>query len=202
MSRKLALLFLPPLAYLLMHLVYWSCKKRFHIDGEVKTPTIFVFWHRKLLMLPFFYLKVYAKHTIHMMISDHFDGELIARIIGKFGVAALRGSSRKGARKALASALKILKTGESVGITPDGPRGPRYSVADGAAVLSQKLDIPVVVLGYRASRSWVLGSWDGFVIPKPFATLDFYYSEQIMLDNLDLESAKAKIRSVLMRYEP
>jgi lysophospholipid acyltransferase (LPLAT)-like uncharacterized protein len=134
------------------------------------------------------------------MISDHFDGEIITRIIAPFGLRTIRGSSRKGAAKALIAALRKLQNGESIGITPDGPKGPRHSVADGAIVLAQKSGAPVIVLNCHPTRYWQAGSWDRFTIPKPFGTIHFYASEPLDLTGLDIEEARTRIRERMLRH--
>ena len=131
------------------------------------------------------------------MISDHKDGEIIARVISFFSIDAIRGSSSKGAVKALAQSFRELKSGIDVIITPDGPRGPYHSVADGAVVIAQKQNAPIQILNYEASKFWQLKSWDKMILPKPFSTINFSLSAPFSVTNLEQKEAKEKIQNEL-----
>ena len=128
------------------------------------------------------------------MISDHKDGEIIARVILFFGIGAIRGSSSKGAVKALAQSFRELKSGIDVIITPDGPRGPYHSVADGAVVIAQKQNAPIQILNYEASKFWQLKSWDKMIIPKPFSKISYTLSPPFSVTDMALEAARGLIK--------
>ena len=98
------------------------------------TPFIVAFWHGRLLLMPCFWPP--AK-PVHMLISQHRDGQLIARTIGHFGVPTIAGSTRRGGAGALRALIKAIRAGGSIGITPDGPRGPRMRVGDGIVTLAR-----------------------------------------------------------------
>jgi len=132
------------------------------------------------------------------MISEHFDGELIARTNRYFGIDAVRGSSKRGGAKALIGAMRLLKSGYDVAITPDGPRGPRRSVAGGVVALAKKSDAYILPFSYASTRYWKLGSWDGFIIPKPFSRIDFFVGEPLKITSLDDNEAKALIKRRLL----
>ncbi len=184
-----------------MWLLYLTNKKVWRFSNEIPdTPFVALLWHGELLMAPFIFRKASPKTRVNVMISDHFDGEIITRVIAPFGLKTVRGSSRKGAAKALIAALKKVKAGESIGITPDGPKGPRHSVSDGAVVIAQKAGIPIVILNCRPSRYWQAGSWDRFVIPKPFGTIEYYASEPIDLSGMEREAAKELIRERMLEH--
>ena len=87
-----------------------------------------------------------------------------------------------------------LKSNSNIGITPDGPRGPIYSIADGIIALSQKADVDIYYFSYRPTKYWQLKSWDRFIIPKPFGTIDFYVSEAFNLKGLSKEEARELIK--------
>ena len=123
------------------------------------------------------------------IISRHFDGEIIARILQFFHISPLRGSSSRGAKQVLLEAFRALKRGDDLLVTPDGPRGPRHHVSDGAVALAHKAGVPVLAVNYTASSFWQLKSWDGFVVPKPFSTIDFYI-KYISLEGLGHEESK------------
>ena len=178
-----------------------SCKKRYIIEYEIpKDPFIVAFWHGKLLMMPFLYKKIRGSHPIAVMISEHFDGELIAKTIARFGFDSIRGSSKKGGAKVLIQALNRMRVGEDVAITPDGPRGPRHSVAPGIVKLAQKMDAYILPFHYEASSFWQLHSWDRFEIPKPFSTITHRIGKPFKLANMGEEAAKVFIKEQMLQY--
>jgi lysophospholipid acyltransferase (LPLAT)-like uncharacterized protein len=198
--RAAAKTFLPPLIYGWMWLLYVTNKKRWHLTEKLPdTPFVVAFWHGELLMAPFAYQKV-TKKPINVMISDHFDGEIIARTIAFFGFKTLRGSSRKGAARVLMGAIKAIRDGENVGITPDGPIGPRHSISDGAVVIAAKSGVPIVVINVVPQKFWQAKSWDRFVIPKPFGTIDFYVSDPIDVQGLEKEAAKTLLKKRMLAH--
>jgi lysophospholipid acyltransferase (LPLAT)-like uncharacterized protein len=134
-------------------------------------PFIFALWHGHLLPL----LWHHRDEGVMVLISEHRDGELVARAAESLGYGLIRGSTTRGADRALISLVRELQSGHEVAITPDGPRGPAEKFAPGALVAAQRSDsfiLPVVV---SASRSWRLRSWDRFMIPKPFARVTVAY---------------------------
>ena len=136
----------------------------------------------------------------NVLISDHFDGSLISKVMEYFKLGTIAGSTNRNAAKVLIQAIKSLKDGYDIGITPDGPKGPRYSVGDGIVVMAQKTGAKVIIYNCKPSRYWQLGSWDKFVIPKPFGTLEFFASEPIDLSNMEHEEAKKLIQARMMLH--
>jgi lysophospholipid acyltransferase (LPLAT)-like uncharacterized protein len=131
---------------------------------------IIAFWHGRLLLMP-------PARTfdapLHVLISHHRDGELIARAMRPFGLEAIRGSTakdgrRKGGTAALRTILQALKHGGIVAISPDGPRGPRMRASTGIAAAARLAKVPVIPLGYGVARRKVMSSWDRFIVPFPF----------------------------------
>jgi lysophospholipid acyltransferase (LPLAT)-like uncharacterized protein len=141
-------------------------------------PVIFAFWHGRLLPL----LWWHRAQGIHVVISEHGDGEIIARIAEGLGYRTVRGSSSRSAERALLGASRAAAAGQSVAFTPDGPRGPAESVAPGALVVSQRSGVPILPLAASASQAWRLRSWDRFLIPKPFARVTIAYAEPLLVD--------------------
>lgn len=197
--RTLALWIIPPVGALLIRLIYLTSRKRFHLPQTVPTePVIFAFWHGDLLLQPYLYYRFRKVPKANVLISDHFDGQIIARIMRYFKLGTIHGSTTRGGAKVLIQGLKSLSEGYDIGITPDGPKGPRHVMSDGAVVMAQKRNAKVIVFHCVPSSYWQLSSWDRFTIPKPFGTLDFYASEPLDLEGLDMEAAKALVREKLM----
>ncbi|MCI5969474.1 lysophospholipid acyltransferase family protein [Helicobacter sp.] len=157
-------------------------------------PFLVAFWHGELFLQPFLVQKYGDKKKFWVLISKHFDGEIISSVVRYFGIGALRGSSSKGGIRALYQAIKKIESKEYVVITPDGPRGPYHSVADGVVLLAQKAGVPVVVSRVFYSNAWELKSWDRFRIPKPFSKVVFVLKDPFFLETLELEAAKALVK--------
>lgn len=199
--RKLALWFIPPIGTFLIRLIYLTNRKRFHLPKNIPSePVIFAFWHGDLLMQPYLYYQFRLNPKANVLISDHFDGQIIARIMHYFKLGTIHGSTTRGGAKVLIQGLKSLSQGYDIGITPDGPKGPRHEMSDGVVIMAQKRKTKVIVYSCVPSHYWQLPSWDRFTVPKPFGTLDFYTSEPIDLDGLEMEVAKALIKAKLMEH--
>ncbi len=129
-------------------------------------PFIACFWHGRLLMIP--HAWAYSA-PMHILISHHRDGRLIADVLNRFGIGAIAGSSSRGGEAAVLRMIRTLRQGEFVGLTPDGPRGPRMRASLGVIRTAHRTGVPIVPVSFAASRRRVLGSWDRFVLPLPFA---------------------------------
>jgi lysophospholipid acyltransferase (LPLAT)-like uncharacterized protein len=117
-----------------------------------------------------------------VLVSEHKDGELIARMLHAWGFRTIRGSSTRGGGRALLAMIRELGEGSAVVITPDGPRGPAKVFQRGAIVAANRAQMPIVAVGVHVDRAWRLKSWDSLIIPKPFARLRFAYGEPEMVD--------------------
>ena len=203
MLRQLALIFLPPIGALLIRLFYYSSRRKFHLPSSVPDePIIVACWHGDLFYLPYLYLKLRNKPNAKVIISEHFDGQIIAKITNFFHISTIHGSTTRGGAKVLIKALRTLKEGTDLGITPDGPKGPRHEiVADGIVTLAQKANVKVITLSCVPNSYWQLKSWDRFSIPKPFTHLDFYAAEPLDLSGLSKEEAKKLIQERLLLHD-
>jgi lysophospholipid acyltransferase (LPLAT)-like uncharacterized protein len=199
-KRRLLLKFAPRLLFVVLNILYFTCRKKFHSKGHVSDiprPAIFTFWHGELLALLKGYVDFRKSTKIDTMISAHFDGELIAKIVDLYKGGSIRGSSTKGAIKALKSSFKSIAKNRDLAITPDGPKGPRHSVADGIVLISKKKNVPIVTLNCRPTSYWQLKSWDKFIIPKPFSRLDIFIGEPFYLNDLTTQESKKLIKERL-----
>jgi len=135
---------------------------------------------------------------IHMLISQHRDGQFIARTVSHFGIDTVAGSSSKGGSAALRSMLRSLKGGEWVGITPDGPRGPRMRASDGVVQVARMSGVPVIACGFSAKRRKLLGSWDRFTVALPFSRGIFVWAEPVEVGpDCDMEEARLLVETRL-----
>ncbi|MEM7422682.1 MAG: lysophospholipid acyltransferase family protein [Pseudomonadota bacterium] len=153
----------------------WRVDGASHLDGLLERRCGFVAstWHGRLFLIAA--LARRGRKNV-AMISNNRDGDLIAAVVARFGIASVRGSSydhakdrEKGGREALSGALEALKADDAIlCVTPDGPRGPRMRAQMGVAVLSASAGVPVLPVAFSSRRGVVLRSWDRFLIPWPF----------------------------------
>lgn len=191
---------LPYILQLFVRFINLTNKKVYHHPKiDIDEPVIIAFWHGDLLMQPFNYQKLKPSKSVRAVISEHKDGEAITKTVEYLGIGSIRGSSSKGGAKALISTIKELKKGNDIAITPDGPRGPRYSVADGIVAISQKTGCKIIALNSKPSKYWQFKSWDKFVLPKPFGRIDFYASEPFGIEDLELDEAKEFIKTQMLK---
>jgi lysophospholipid acyltransferase (LPLAT)-like uncharacterized protein len=135
--------------------------------GERPGPEIYCFWHQCVLPCTVYFRRSYAV----ILISRSFDGELITRILRMFGFDAVRGSSSRGAREGLLGLKNIIETGRTAIFTADGPRGPIYQTKMGPIKLAQMTGAPIGAFHLEPERAWTMGSWDRFLVPKPFTRI-------------------------------
>jgi len=198
--RQVGQYIIPMLVYVLMRIVWYTTSKKFNFITDIgEEQHVCVTWHGELFMSPQAYRVIHKKHPASAIISTHFDGSLIANTLRFLSIRPLRGSSRKGASKVLLEAFRSIKKGEEVLITPDGPRGPRHSMSDGAIGIALKSKLPIFVMNYKAEKFWQLRSWDKFVIPKPFTKVDFYI-QSISLEGMELDEAKEYLLEKMLEY--
>lgn len=199
--RATALLLGPLIGSLLIRFLYLTNRAVFHAPKSIsQEPIIFACWHGELLMLPYLYKHYRKKPHAKVLISPHFDGEIISKTIRFFGLGTLAGSSHKSAAKVLIQAIKTLKSGYDIGITPDGPKGPRHEVADGIVVMAKKAKAKIVLVEIKPSSYWQFNSWDKFVVPKPFGTIDFYATQEIDVEGYTLQEAKELLKKGLLEH--
>jgi lysophospholipid acyltransferase (LPLAT)-like uncharacterized protein len=143
-------------------------------------PAVVAFWHERLPLMPALWTLAVRERCargaggrIHVLVSRHQDGRLIGDIIRTFGVDVVHGSSargrdQRGGAASLRALAAVLREGDQVAITPDGPRGPRRQAAPGLAQLAGLAGVPVVPCAAQTTRRRVLPTWDRMVLPLPF----------------------------------
>lgn len=178
----------------------WTVVNGGHADGlwDQGKPFILAFWHGRILMMPKSWR---ASVPIHMLISQHRDGQLIARTVSHFGIDTVAGSTTRGGSAALRAMLKFLKNGECVGITPDGPKGPRMRASMGIINVAKLAGVPILPATFSTSRRRLLGSWDRFAVALPFSRGVFIWGDSIAVtrdaSEEQLESARQAVEAEL-----
>jgi lysophospholipid acyltransferase (LPLAT)-like uncharacterized protein len=162
-------------------------------------PVIYSFWHRAVFPASW----MWRKQRIAVMVSRSFDGEYIARIIERLGFVPVRGSSSRGGAGALLGMKTFLERGESVAFTIDGPRGPKYVAKPGPVGLSKVTGIPMAAFYVALGNSWVLQTWDDFMIPKPFSKALVRLSRKTIVpadaDDTQMADCHAQLQAALER---
>jgi lysophospholipid acyltransferase (LPLAT)-like uncharacterized protein len=154
----------------------WARTLRYEIDDRAgvidRPPTenyIGALWHNRLLIFPFVLRRFFSNRRGAALISASRDGDLLADAIRRFGYDVVRGSSSRLGASAVRQLTEVLAAGRDVVITPDGPRGPAYELGPGIIFLAQKTGAAVLPMNLEFSSCWRLGSWDRFIVPRPFA---------------------------------
>jgi lysophospholipid acyltransferase (LPLAT)-like uncharacterized protein len=185
----------------------WARTLRYEIDDRtaivgrpVTENYIGALWHNRLLIFPFVLRRFFPQRHGAALISASRDGDLIADVVQRFGYDVIRGSSSRLGASAILQLTQVLASGRDVVITPDGPRGPAYELGPGIIFLAQKSGAAVLPMNLEYSRCWRLGSWDRFIVPRPFSKVRVLINpphhvrrtstpEQFESERLDLENA-------------
>ena len=184
-----------PLIALLGRTLRWRVQGMEHlqrVQGEGRQP-IMAFWHGRILPATYYF----RRRGIVVITSENFDGEWIARIIERFGYGTARGSTSRGARRALLQLKRDMANGRAVGFTGDGPRGPARQLQRGAVWLAKVTGNPVVPFHMEAARHWTARSWDRTQIPRPFSMVALVVGTPIAVaPDADDEALELKRREV------
>ena len=192
-----------PLINALGRTLRWRVEGLEHFDAIAASgrQPVMAFWHGRILTATYYF----RGRGIVVITSENFDGEWIARIIERFGYGTARGSTTRGARKAMLQLLRDMKAGRPAGFTLDGPRGPARVAQPGAVWLAASTGNPLLPFHLEASSFWSVKSWDRTQIPKPFSTVALVVGEPIEVtrDSRDdaLESARLSLERRLAVLE-
>lgn len=179
----------------------WEGEAAFRAAMEARKPIIVVFWHSRILMV----CPRIADFTtpLRVLVSNNRDGELISRVVQKFGHDTIRGSTRnpkktkeKGGGAAVRDMLRHLESGGSAALTPDGPRGPVMQAQIGASLLSAQSGVWVLPVACATSRGPALRSWDRFRLSLPFARGVYVVGDPIAPPAPDEAAIEAHRRAV------
>jgi lysophospholipid acyltransferase (LPLAT)-like uncharacterized protein len=141
------------------------------LEHTPERACIFVFWHNRIFLLPYLFRKHWhsrRRDEVAVLVSASKDGEFLTGVLSKFNLLCVRGSSSRRGKAALRELTRLMGEGYDVGITPDGPRGPRYYCHDGAVSLAQLTGAAIIPVSWDVSWKITVRSWDGFMVPLPF----------------------------------
>ncbi|MEM7518881.1 MAG: lysophospholipid acyltransferase family protein [Planctomycetota bacterium] len=158
-------------------------------------------WHGRMLAG----LQYHRDRDYHVLVSQSGDGDISAKLLAAFGYHIIRGSSSRGASRALREMLGALRQRAVVVITPDGPRGPMHSVNPGTAFMARTSGFGIVPVGFACSNAWRLKSWDRYTIPKPFSRIVMCYGDPQFVapdaNSEQLAEATERMREHLLEVE-
>ena len=172
--------------------------------GRYDKPVVICFWHNRILAITISFLRCYPhrrRRGVTVLTSASKDGEILAGVARGLGMNSVRGSSSRRGTQALLGLVHRVEAQEDVAITPDGPRGPRYTLGPGAILLAQKTGAVIAPMHAKFSHCLRLKTWDGFAIPLPFSRIDVTVDPMIEvppeLTNEEFESIRKKVETVL-----
>jgi lysophospholipid acyltransferase (LPLAT)-like uncharacterized protein len=181
----------------------WRTEGLEHFDGifaNNRRP-IMAFWHGRILPATYYF----RGRGIVVITSENFDGEWIAGIIERFGYGTSRGSTSRGALRALLQLKRDMAAGLPAGFTVDGPRGPARVAQPGAVWLAKATGNPILPFHLEADRHWTLHSWDRTQIPRPFSTVALVIGEPFNVagdaDDAAIERARQSLDEQLHTLE-
>jgi len=202
-QQKIAIHFIERAFYLLIKLVGktirfetdgWENFERIERGGKIP---IYSFWHNRIFAGTYFF----RNRGIVVITSQSFDGEYIARFIGRFGYGAVRGSSTRGGVGALVQMIRLMKRGLPMGFTVDGPKGPKYVAKTGAVLLAKKTGNPLMPFVVECEKYWTIKSWDKLQIPKPFTRAKIFIAEPIYVaadaSDAEIENKRLELQTKL-----
>jgi lysophospholipid acyltransferase (LPLAT)-like uncharacterized protein len=142
---------------------------------------LLVSWHGST-MVPVYWLRRLRPYGI---ISVSRDGQIEALAFRMLGWRTIRGSSARGATAALRRAIRCLKRGNLLALTPDGPRGPAREIKPGSLYMAKSAGCPIFPVGVASSRRRLVGSWDSYMIPMPWARVQIVFGEPMYVGRDD-----------------
>lgn len=189
----------------------WSKTLKFGIDDRCGVsaaenplqPVIYILWHNRIFVMPPIWWRLCGNFRRAVVLtSASKDGAALAKAMAVFGLGAVRGSSSRRAVAALIGMKRSLQEGFDVCITPDGPRGPKYSFHPGVIKLAQSSGSPIVPIHLKFDSAWKLKTWDALIIPKPFSRVTLVFDELVFipakLDGAAFESETERVKKILL----
>lgn len=172
---------------------------------EPRSPLIWTFWHNRLFLIPYIKQKWFPHFPGCILTSPSGDGQIIADLCTEFGLESARGSSSK-PDKGMSALIKMadrIKAGYDIGITPDGPRGPRYVLGPGLLKLAQLTGAGIMPIHVKYTDAWQFKTWDGFLLPKPYSTVHLTFSQPChaprKLNEAEFLSTLAHLQTLMRR---
>jgi lysophospholipid acyltransferase (LPLAT)-like uncharacterized protein len=176
--------------------------RRGDIEQTVRTQrrnVIYAFWHGHLLYLMYHY----RDSGVYILVSQSQDGEVLSRMLQRFGLPTIRGSSSRGGRRSLLELVRLVRAGASAAFAPDGPRGPRHRAQLGVITLARLTETPIIPVAVGARWKIEFQSWDRFLLPLPGSRVVVAYGEPVVVpsdaDTALLEQKRQELEDKLLK---
>jgi lysophospholipid acyltransferase (LPLAT)-like uncharacterized protein len=186
----------------------WGRSLRFEISGEDRRnlewdeqPVVFILWHNRLFLASEFYRR-YRRRPMRALVSASRDGAWLAEFFATVGIGTVRGSTSRFGREAMTALARVVRAGEDIAVTPDGPRGPCYDFKPGALVAARRTRAPILLLGAEFRGGWRLHTWDRFHLPLPFSTVRVHCRRLDPVETGDRDRAAAEIVRIMAEINP
>jgi lysophospholipid acyltransferase (LPLAT)-like uncharacterized protein len=164
-----------------------------------RSNVIYAFWHGHLLYLMY----RYRGSGAYILVSQSQDGELLSRILRRFGLPTIRGSSSRGGWRSFRELVRLAQSGASAAIAPDGPRGPRHQAQSGIIALARLTQVPILPVAVEARWKIEFQSWDRFLLPLPGSRVVVAYGEPVMVpsdaDAALIEQKRQELEGILLK---
>jgi lysophospholipid acyltransferase (LPLAT)-like uncharacterized protein len=187
----------------------WGATLRFETTPEaerwlrkVDEPVAFVLWHNRLFLVAEIFRRYRQQKPVYGLVSASKDGAWLAAFFSLVGIRSVRGSSSRLGREAVTALVDVIRAGNDIGITPDGPRGPRYEFKSGATIVARRTKAPILLLGGAFESAWQLKSWDRFYLPKPFSRVRVYCLRVEPSELADRDESTASLQARLLAINP
>lgn len=187
----------------------WGRTLRFEADRETlalltqyNEAAAIVMWHNRLFLSPEIFRRYRQHRRIYGLVSASKDGAWLAGLYRMIGIHPVRGSSSNYGREAASVLIQKIREGHDIGITPDGPRGPLYTVEPGALVVTRRSNAPMILLGATFGRAFRLRSWDRFYLPWPFTKIRMRCIIMLPKDPEGKKVSADELRAVLLAINP
>lgn len=187
----------------------WGASLRFEVTPEVREllrktdePVAFVLWHNRLFLVSEIFRRYRQGRPVYGLVSTSKDGAWLDAFFSLVGIRSVRGSSSKQAREAVSALVEVMRAGNDIGITPDGPRGPLYDFKAGALIVSRRTQTPILLLGGDFASAWQLRSWDRFYLPRPFSRVKVYCELVSSNELRDRDESAQNLRARLLAINP
>jgi hypothetical protein len=173
--------------------IEWRGLEHLEAARAAGRPVVYAFWHGRLIVLSW----SHRGRRIQVLASEHYDGDLMGRTIEWLGFGHLKGSTTRGGARALRELRQVIAQGYDVGLTVDGPRGPRGRVAQGAIELARLGGAVVVPITNAARSRWLARSWDRLQVPAPFTRVVIAYGEPVAVPDGATAEERERLRLLL-----
>ncbi|MCF7688433.1 MAG: lysophospholipid acyltransferase family protein [Cephaloticoccus sp.] len=166
-------------------------------------PVSMVLWHNRLFLAAEIFRRYRQSRPMYALVSPSQDGAWLTAFFSLIGLRAVRGSSSNLGREAASALVTALRTGNDLGITPDGPRGPRYIFKPGALIVARRTKTPLLLIGADFESAWRFNkAWDRFYLPKPFSRVRMRCELVTTAQLADRDQAAVQLQARLLTLNP